>query len=150
MTVCAGPTPFVARYRAMLDSPDPLARELARRQLAALGRSRRKPAVALDEAETGDGSLVLRIEATVGPLRRRPNSSAEGRCPWHGSKSGRCLVVFAGGRRWWCRDCNRGGDVAAWVAALEGITYGEACRRLGLPVERRPVRRPTLSVEVVL
>ena len=139
-----------SRYTALLGSADPSVRELARRQLVALARARWQPAATSDDVEAADGSLARRIEAAAGPLRRRPNGSAEGGCPWHGSKTGRCLVVFAGGRRWWCRDCKRGGDLAGWVAALEGITYGEARRRLGLPVERRAVRRPTLSVEVVL
>src|SRR5690349_24920379 len=43
-------------------------------------------------------------------LFRSANGDHEGPCPWHASASGRCLVVFAGGARWWCRSCRRGGE----------------------------------------
>ena len=140
------------RYAGLLHSPDPLEREVAQRQLAELARAQHRLRVltAADDDPAAGADLVARIQAAVGPLRNRPNGDREGPCPWHTSQSGRCLVVFAPGTRWWCRDCGRGGDVAAWVAALEGIGYGAARRRLGLPIERRAVRRPTLSVEVAL
>ena len=140
------------RYTAMLAGHDPVARQVAVRQLRVLECSRRRPRRIESDVsdEPTDGTLLARIEAAVGPLRDRGNGDAEGPCAWHGSRGGRCLLVFAGGRRWRCRDCRRGGDVAAWVAALEGVTYGEARRLLGLPTDCRAVRRPTLSVEVVL
>ena len=147
-----GPDRLAERYQALRTSPDPLEREVAHRQLAALERARRVPQVptTTDDDQSAGSDLVARVEAAAGPLRVRPNGDREGPCPWHTSRAGRCLVVFGSGARWWCRDCGRGGDIAAWVAALEGIGYRAARRRLGLPIERRAVRRPTLSVEVAL
>ena len=139
------------RYERALTSPDPTARAVAVRQLARLYRSsehHRTP------AERGDGGrLTVLVETAVGPLYRQSGGDLEGPCPWHGSQSGRCLVVFVGGEAWWCRSCRRGGDVVAWVAAFDGVPVAEARRRLGLPSRapaQRPRRRPTLAVAVGL
>ncbi len=95
------------------------------------------------------GSLIGMIESAVGALVERPNGALEGPCPWHDSGSGRCLVVFDGGIRWWCRSCKRGGDRVAWLALSEGISFAQARGRLGLPPTlRRARRRPVLRREV--
>jgi hypothetical protein len=135
------------RYLALAASPDPGLRRLAAVQLARLERAAAPPRGEEDDAPPGE--LLRLIERTVGPLHRRPSGDLEGPCPWHASRSGRCLVV-AGGERWWCRSCRRGGDAVVWLISFEGIGAAEARRRLGLPPRprRRARRRPTLAIEV--
>jgi hypothetical protein len=141
---------LAARYRSALGSRDPLERAIARHQLERLDRATGEDRS--DEREdSGLPRSVLRdlVERTVGPLHERPNGDLQGPCPLHASSSGRCLVLFAGGNRWWCRSCRRGGDAVSWLMLVDGITRAEARRRLGLPADRRAVRRPILSVELV-
>jgi hypothetical protein len=136
------------RYLRGLASADPLERATAGRQL---GQLRRRGRCSNDHEPTESlPSVREAIEQVVGPLHERPNGDLEGACPWHASASGRCLIVFAGGVRWWCRLCRRGGDAAAWHALIEGISLSQARRRLGLPTGRQPRARcrPTLCVEV--
>ena len=88
------------------------------------------------------------IGATVS-LVHRGSEVWVGPCPWHSSKSGTCLVVWADEGRWWCSSCKRGGDAIQWVRLLEGLSYREARERLGLPVATTRVARPQ-SVRVTL
>lgn len=148
-------TDLLQRYQALADNPDPAVRRMARAQLAQLNRAAAAAPAGpepSDRPPAAGAELPRLIERTVGPLRRRPSGDLEGTCPWHDSRSGRSLVVFAGGQRWWCRNpgCRRGGDVVAWVALTKGISFVAARRRLGLPASpRRQVhRRPTLVLEV--
>ena len=140
---------LIERYERHLTSPDPTARAVAARQLARLHRSAMQPD--RSRVDPVSGKLVALVESAVGPLHRQSSGDLEGPCPWHGSQSGRCLVVFADGEAWWCRSCRRGGDGVAWVAAFEGVPVAEARRRLGLPPAtgvQRSRRRPTLAVTV--
>ena len=141
-------SPLVDHYRRELAGTDPLVREVAARQLGRLLRASSAPRT--HRAAEQCAGLSARIETAVGPLCPRPDGALEGACPWHTSRSGRCLVVFADGHTWWCRHCRRGGDAAAWVAAYEGCSYAEARRRLGLSLrgERRIRHRPTIVVTV--
>ena len=137
---------LAAGYLAQLASEDPAARAVAQHQLA---RLRRRRATAVQDGATTTattGVLARLVEQAVGTLDKRSSGALEGACPWHSSRSGRCLVVLADGRRWWCRSCRRGGDVVAWVALTRGVSFAEARRRLGLPVQ---VRAPRPRVEVV-
>ena len=135
-------------YLAQLRADEPVVRRVALRQLDRLHR--RRPASAPIQGTSGptttSGFLAQLVERAVGSLDRRSSGALEGPCPWHASRSGRCLVVLADGRRWWCRSCRRGGDVVAWVALTRGVSFAEARRRLGLPVE---VRAPRSRFEVV-
>jgi hypothetical protein len=44
------------------------------------------------------------------------------------------------GGTWWCRGCDKGGDLIEFLRHVEGLGFGEACRRLGL--ERAKEYRP--------
>jgi CHC2 zinc finger len=85
------------------------------------------------EADAGNRDpsiLPVLVSNVVGPLKRRRNRDLEGPCPWHTSKSGRCLAVYRNGTRWYCRSCGRGGDAVKWLSMIDGITVQEARRRL--------------------
>ena len=44
-----------------------------------------------------------------------------------------------GKREWWCRNCAKGGDQIEFLRHVEGLSFREACTRLGL--ERSPAYR---------
>src|SRR5438045_2931931 len=95
---------LVHRYKDTLSTNDPVAREVARRQLERLttrsaGRSR---AVARPSrwAHVGLGELFA---AYGNQLRRRPDGKIQtGHEPLHSSRSGRCVVIDETFGRWWC------------------------------------------------
>ncbi len=122
---------LVRRYARMALSDDLLTRRVALAQLRQLRPKRRYA-----ERETAAVDLVQVIAQTIGPLQQRPSGEWEGSCPLHVSKSGRTLVIFDNGQRWWCRSCLRGGDAVGWLVQMEDITVAEARRRLGRSARR--------------
>jgi DNA primase len=61
-----------------------------------------------------------------------------GSCPWCGGCD-RFRVWPHGDRPgYWCRQCNRNGDATQYLQDRHGVTYREACARLGLPLDARP------------
>lgn len=83
-----------------------------------------------EQADEDSVALQALIAEITGPLQERSGGRMVGHCPWHASRSGTCLIIFPGGRRWWCSSCRRGGDAAAWIALTEGTDRSEALRRL--------------------
>lgn len=55
-----------------------------------------------------------------------------GPCPWCGGND-RFLVwpQYKGGR-YWCRGCEKKGDGIQFIRDMQGLTFGEACERLGI------------------
>jgi hypothetical protein len=154
-TASTGPPEPSARdlglhYQALLTSADAAERAMAAQQLARLARAATPPPACGSmanqtsvEANKTSVDLLTLVDAVVGPLHRRRHGTAVGRCPWHGSRSGTCLVVWPAAGRWW-RSCRRRGDAVGWVALVEGISRAAARRRLGLPpcpTEARALRR---------
>jgi hypothetical protein len=129
------------RYRRLRRSDDPRERELAHEQASRL-RSRHQE-VGLPPQPESD-RLPKLIGETIGPLHERADGDLEGACPWHDSKSGRCLVIYGQGSRWLCRSCRRGGDAVSWLVLSRGMTVRDALRFLGLPP--RPLRRHRRAV----
>jgi hypothetical protein len=68
--------------------------------------------------------------------------------PEHGSRSGRCVLIFVKSGRWWCRSCGARGDAATYIMRLHGVGYAEAAawlvERYGEPAQRASgtTRRP--------
>jgi CHC2 zinc finger len=133
---------LTSRYTAMLASADAVRHRLAQEQLRRLASAAHTQGVPAHTIAPDD-RLLSAITATVGPLTARQNGAHIGPCPWHGSKSGSCLVVWPAENAWWCSSCKRHGDLVAWVALTEGIPFYAARRKLGIsepprhPKERR-------------
>ncbi len=138
------------RYERLAQDPDPATRRIAVQQFARLANT--QPAAAAHPDDPGPrGDLAALIIRTVGKLDLRPNGTEVGPCPFHASHSGRCLVLFPGGTRWWCSSCKRGGTALTWLRLAEGLSSQEAARQLGLLRGIRPARRRLplrVSVEV--
>lgn len=131
-----------AHYGTLLTSADPAERAMAEQQITRLARAAALSSKCGTAANETAVDLLALVEAVVGPLQRRRSGTAVGRCPWHGSRSGTCLVVWPAAGRWWCSNCRRSGDAAGWAALIEGISYAAARRRLRLP-PRAPAPRAT-------
>ena len=131
------------RYRALLANPDPAIRAMAAQQLARLKGGRRgdqdgdpeeQPPPDLSTAVGGLLDVVAVFATATGrPFRCRRGGVWVGPCPFHGSASGECLVLWASRAVWWCSSCRRAGDVVAFRAAFDGTDYQTARRALGLP-----------------
>ncbi|HVA90645.1 MAG TPA: CHC2 zinc finger domain-containing protein [Chloroflexota bacterium] len=128
--------PLATHYQEMLGSGDQAIRDLAREQLRRLSGAIKPEGTPRENNATPDDRLLAAIVAVVGPLAPRSDGRQVGPCPWHGSRTGSCLVVWPAEGRWWCSSCKRGGDLVKWTSLIEGIDYATARRKLRLP--RRP------------
>jgi hypothetical protein len=71
-------------------------------------------------------------ERENGPLGPERRGWAQGRCPFHKSKSGRSFSVNLATGGFHCFGCDaRGGDVIAFVMLRDHISFVEACKTLG-------------------
>jgi DNA primase len=83
--------------------------------------------------------------APYNPVYARGDGKVEcGHEPFHGSKSGRCVLIDTAAGRWWCRSCCQSGDAAAFIMATKGWTYVQAAQwleeRYGPPRRARSQR----------
>jgi hypothetical protein len=85
-------------------------------------------------------------EFELGKLTR-PNHKgwALARCPFHESKSGKSFAVNFESGGFFCFGCGaKGGDIVSFVRLRDGLTFREACERLGAwdesgkPIKVRP------------
>jgi hypothetical protein len=93
-------------------------------------------------------------EFELGKLTR-PNHKgwALARCPFHESKSGKSFSVNLESGGFHCFGCDaKGGDVIAFIRLRDGLTFREACERLGAWDESgKPIRvRPGLLVRYLV
>ncbi len=135
------------RYARLQRSENARERNVAYEQIQRLNP---RPQVTMFLPQTPTSkTLPELVSETVGPLYQRANGDAEASCPWHSSKSGRCLVIYCDGTRWLCRSCRRGGDAIAWLVLTRDMSIRAARNFLGLPP--RPARRrqrPTLWARI--
>lgn len=55
-----------------------------------------------------------------------------GPCPWCGGNDRFRVWPFSDKPRYWCRQCNHGGDAIQYLRDLKEMTYQEACSHLGV------------------
>jgi DNA primase len=81
-------------------------------------------------------------EAAIGKLTR-PNSKgwSLGNCPFHKSKSRKAFGANLNTGSFCCHGCGRKGDLISFVMQLEGVTFKQACERLGTRQEKGNPRR---------
>jgi DNA primase len=86
------------------------------------------------------------VAAVAGNVVKLKHERGElkGLCPVHAERTP-SFYIFAGGTKWWCFGCGRGGDVLDFVQALYGVGLREAADMIcggALPVvEALPVRQ---------
>ena len=55
-----------------------------------------------------------------------------GSCPWCGGNDRFLIWPQYKGGRYWCRGCEKKGDGIQFIRDMHGLTFGEACKRLGI------------------
>jgi len=95
-------------------------------------------------------SIAQVIEADLGAACKRSGKWLLWSCPFHPDGKTPSLAVTPANGRWHCFGCGKSGDAITWLREREGLTFQEACERLGAgalsPVTPRPVA-PRLAQE---
>ena len=73
--------------------------------------------------------LAALIECDLGQPARREGRWLKWTCPFH--DDGKTPSLGVAGNRWKCFGCGRSGDAIDWLREREGLTFREACKRLG-------------------
>jgi hypothetical protein len=129
--------------RAAMDATD-IAAEVERRQRA---RLKRAPGPGPKPSPWTHVPLADLFAQAGNRVHRRGDGLAEsGHEPFHGSKSGRCVLIDPATGRWWCRSCRTSGDAARLLMDLRGCSYSQAetwmARHYGPPADRPTRPRP--------
>ena len=74
------------------------------------------------------GTLLKKVGSTNG-------GEYAGPCPWCGGNDRFRVWPEHKGGRYWCRGCHRTGDKIQLIRDLEGLSYREACRSLGVAIK---------------
>ena len=75
-------------------------------------------------------NLASLIEHDLGPACKKNGRWLLWRCPFHADKEP-SLSVTADNGCWYCFGCGESGDAIAWIQKREGLSFKEACQRLG-------------------
>lgn len=77
-----------------------------------------------------DGFSPRRVAATSGGEFASP-------CPACGGRDRFRSWPEAG--RWWCRQCDKSGDLPGYMMTFHGLSYPEACRQLGVELREKSI-----------
>lgn len=93
--------------------------------------------------------VVIR-ETTLKKVASTKGGEYAGACPWCGGRDRFRVWPYADKPGYWCRQCDRKGDAIQYLRDREGLSYREACQRLGMPLTepsrvKRPLQPPRLS-----
>ncbi len=92
-----------------------------------------KPKVGQGRIDIATLKSLTDIVTVVGQYTRLRKSGKRytGLCPLHADKNTPSLVIYTDQQRWHCFGCNQGGDVIAFVMAVEHLDFKQAAARLG-------------------
>jgi DNA primase len=80
------------------------------------------------------------IERDLGPAVNRSGRWLFWHCPFH-NDPGPSLAVTPDNGRYYCFGCGASGDAITWLRKREGLSFLDACKRLGaLDLPKRPVQ----------
>jgi DNA primase len=70
-----------------------------------------------------------------------------GPCPWCGGRDRFWVWPHAERPGYWCRQCGKQGDAIQYLRDHDGLSFREACERIGRPLDEPRHGRPTRPVE---
>jgi DNA primase len=88
---------------------------------------------------------LLHLLGSDTPLRKIAGTHGgeyAGPCPWCGGHDRFRVWPYADKPGYWCRQCDRKGDAIQDLRDRHGLTFGEACARLGQPLPNALYQRP--------
>lgn len=84
---------------------------------------------------------ILSVLAEYGVDVRHEGSVLRALCPFHDDKGRPNFTIYENTNSWYCWACKESGDVIAFVAKMEGITYGQAKSKIeGVGVDLTELR----------
>ncbi len=97
---------------------------------------------------------VIDLITEIGSIPKRSASTNGGEyhspCPACGGKDRFCIWPKQGSNgRYWCRQCQKQGDAIQFCRDFFGLTFEEACRKVGATPRMSPLIRRTRSQEFV-
>jgi DNA primase len=81
---------------------------------------------------------LLSHDTTLRRVASTRGGEYAGPCPWCDGRDRFRVWPYADRPGYWCRRRNRTGDAIQYLRDRHGLTYREACARLGLPLDARP------------
>lgn len=92
--------------------------------------------------------LAALVASDLGPPAKRHGRWLLWCCPFHDDHEP-SFGVTADNGRWHCFGCGKSGDAITWLMEREGLTFREACKRLGaltgLPLAPAPQQKRNRS-----
>jgi DNA primase len=81
---------------------------------------------------------LLSRDTTLRKVAGTHGGEYAGPCPWCGGRDRFRVWPNADKPGYWCRQCDRQGDAIQYLRDREGLSYSEACGRLGGPLGESP------------
>ena len=92
------------------------------------------------------GVLVFAMEDGLDPKKVASTKRGEYNSPCPGCGGKDRFIIWDKLNRYWCRQCNRKGDEIQYCRDFHGLSYVEACRKIGIaPKDRSSTRIPLLQ-----
>ena len=88
-------------------------------------------------ALVGRDTMLKRVASTNG-------GEWAGPCPFCGGRDRFRVWPFADRPGWWCRQCDRRGDVIGYIMQRDGLDFQAACEALGASVTNKATHRPAV------
>ncbi|MEO0562494.1 MAG: primase-helicase zinc-binding domain-containing protein, partial [Chloroflexota bacterium] len=88
-----------------------------------------------------DTSSINLLSLLAGDYKRAGSTGGgefAGPCPFCGGKDRFRVWPNDDVPRWWCRQCDAKGDAITLLQKRDGLSFGEACERLRIVLDRMP------------
>ena len=82
---------------------------------------------------------VISPDTTLRKVASTHNGEFSGPCPKCGGRDRFRVWPYAEPPRFWCRQCGWAGDAIQYLRDHDGLTFREACTRVGRPLDESPV-----------
>jgi DNA primase len=80
---------------------------------------------------------LISRQTTLKKIASTHGGEYAGACPWCGGADRFRMWPHADKPGYWCRQCDRKGDAIQFLRDYDGLSYREACERLGHPLDER-------------
>jgi len=86
---------------------------------------------------------LIGSDTTLSKVAGTRGGEYTGPCPWCGGRDRFRVWPHVARPGYWCRQCDRKGDAIQYLRDHDGLSYREACHRMGRPLVESRSQRPT-------